>query len=109
MGCGTSTTTRVTSLPQKRSVVEIMFRKFDTSNDGKISKNEFRAMCHAMGYNLTQEELDLDMALLDINGDGKIGFNEFNLWWHKGGKLQALKWTGNRQKLIETLTDKFYK
>lgn len=85
-----------------------MFRKFDKSNDGKINKNEFRAMCHAMGYNLTKEELDLDIQLLDIDGDGKIGINEFNLWWHKGNKLQQLKWTGNRQQLIETLTEKFY-
>lgn len=107
MGCGTSTT-RITSLPQKRSVAEIMFHKFDKSQDGKISKKEFRAMCHAMGYNLSPQELDLDMQLLDIDGDGKIGLNEFNLWWHKGGKLSGLKWTGNRQVLIETLTEKFY-
>ena len=52
------------------------FEKFDKDHSGKISVDEFKEMCHELGYLLSPAEMDMDVKLLDTNGDGKIGYEE---------------------------------
>ena len=75
MGCGSSRA-NVPNASVPRSAAEIMFRKYDTSGDGNLNKSEFKKLCQALGYKLTDQELELDMKLLDLGGDGKISFQE---------------------------------
>ena len=84
-----------------------MFQKYDKDNSGKLDKSEFQKLCMAMGYNLTNQELELDMKLLDLNGDGKIGYMEYSKWWKTEKRFTHLQWTPDRLKLIETLSENF--
>ena len=84
-----------------------MFNKYDISGNGKLEKLEFKQLCRALGYNLTDSELDLDMKLLDLSGDGHISFSEFQKWWKSDRRFGKLQWNQDRMEIIEELTKQF--
>ena len=53
-----------------------MFSKFDTSNDGEITYDEFRAAL-LENYDYTQAEIESMFAGMDIDGMGKVHYMEF--------------------------------
>jgi Ca2+-binding EF-hand superfamily protein len=79
MGCAASTNSNRPNGRIPRSAAEIMFRKYDTSGDGSLSKSEFKKLCQSLGYKLTDQELEYDMKMLDLSGDGQISFAECNI------------------------------
>ena len=48
---------------------------FDLNGDGYVSPQELTQMMSAMGDNMTQEDLDAMIRLVDKNGDGAIEYN----------------------------------
>ena len=48
---------------------------FDLNGDGYVSPHELTQMMSAMGDNMTQEDLDAMIRLVDKNGDGAIEYN----------------------------------
>ena len=55
-----------------------VFKQFDVSNDGRISKNEFsNAVRSIMKIDLKDEELDVLFLFIDLDGTGNIEYKEF--------------------------------
>ncbi|KAG1338529.1 putative calcium-binding protein CML10 [Cocos nucifera] len=57
--------------------LERVFKKFDTSGDGKISSSELAAIFQSLGHPVNDEELERMMGEADTDGDGFISFDEF--------------------------------
>jgi hypothetical protein len=72
-----------------------------------LEKSEFKQLCRGLGYNLTDQELDLDMKLLDPSGDGEINYSEFSVWWKSDRRFANLQWNADRMKVIEELFKQF--
>jgi calcium-dependent protein kinase len=53
-----------------------MFSKFDTTNDGEISYDEFRTAL-LENYDYTESEMESMFAGMDIDGTGKVHYMEF--------------------------------
>ena len=53
------------------------FADLDTDNDGFIIESELARLGDVMNEELSQDELQRMMGLLDANEDGKIDFDEF--------------------------------
>jgi serine/threonine protein kinase len=53
-----------------------MFSKFDTTNDGEISYDEFRTAL-LENYDYTESEIESMFAGMDIDGMGKVHYMEF--------------------------------
>ena len=70
---------------------QIMFQKFDADKSGHIDSKEFQQLCFALGYSLTQPELDLALKLLDNDASGQIDEAEFCAWWKKSDRWAELK------------------
>merc|ERR1739844_492180 len=50
-----------------------LFKLLDENKDGKISKPEFRKVCH----NLTSDQVTAAFTKFDISGDDKLDYKEF--------------------------------
>lgn len=53
------------------------FSLFDKDGDGVISKREFRQGWLTLGLDLTYDEIDDLMKLVDDDGNGQISYDEF--------------------------------
>ena len=60
------------------------FGKFDENGDGSISREEFKEICKAYNWDLTEEQELQAMNALDTNHDGVISFEEFVDWLNWG-------------------------
>jgi Ca2+-binding EF-hand superfamily protein len=65
---------------------EVIFKRLDTNNDGKISKDEFAKFAEIVrekvkekgkGKNANGKAADAIFARLDANGDGYVSLEEF--------------------------------
>jgi len=54
------------------------FLEFDRNSDGFISKDELRNVMSSFGYQVTSEELDAMVGLVDADGNDLIDFHEFS-------------------------------
>jgi len=58
------------------------FNKFDTNNSGYINAQQFAAMSESLGLQLSSEEADLAMKIIDKNCDGVMDIYEFLAWFN---------------------------
>ncbi|XP_035692221.1 calmodulin-like protein 4 [Branchiostoma floridae] len=54
-----------------------VFEKYDTNNDGTISRGEIKNALKDLGVTPTEKMLDQFLAFCDENNDGKVGREEF--------------------------------
>nr|AAZ14830.1 AmphiCaBP-like protein [Branchiostoma belcheri tsingtauense] len=54
-----------------------VFDEFDTSGDNKISKDELKAAMSKLGYNPTEQLMEMAMEELDKDNSGFLNFPEF--------------------------------
>lgn len=54
-----------------------MFKIFDPSNKGYVTKVELGEVLKKLGLPFTQQQLDLMMEYADTAGDGRINYSEF--------------------------------
>jgi hypothetical protein len=59
-----------------------LFARFDGNEDYRLEMSEFKRLCDAADFTLTDEEVAKAMELLDKKrGNGYIEFDEFVSWW----------------------------
>lgn len=63
------------------SDVDSKFAAFDKDSSGYLDSHELGALVRALGANMTVNELESALFILDKNGDGRISLQEFKRWW----------------------------
>ncbi|KAF3435396.1 hypothetical protein FNV43_RR22485 [Rhamnella rubrinervis] len=69
--------------------MKLVFDKFDTNKDGKISQEEYKAMLRSLGRTNTMGEVPKIFQVADLDGDGFINFKEFMEVHRKGGGVKT--------------------
>lgn len=70
--------------------MKLVFDKFDTNKDGKISQQEYKGMLRALGRTNTIREVPKIFQIADLDGDGFINFKEFMEVHKKGGGVKTM-------------------
>ncbi|XP_062188648.1 probable calcium-binding protein CML13 [Phragmites australis] len=63
--------------PQKRQEIKEAFDLFDTDNSGTIDAKELNVAMRALGFEMTEEQINQMIADVDKNGSGAIEYEEF--------------------------------
>jgi len=59
----------------------VLFKRFDTNNDGLIDETEFGQILERLGWDSPPELRSLEFAAIDSDGDGLLEFQDFADWW----------------------------
>ncbi|KAH7852837.1 hypothetical protein Vadar_029935 [Vaccinium darrowii] len=62
---------------EKTQQYERVFNRFDDDGNGKISPKELRLCVGSIGGELTEEEAEAAVVLMDSDGDGELGIEDF--------------------------------
>ncbi|XP_010916613.1 probable calcium-binding protein CML13 isoform X2 [Elaeis guineensis] len=62
---------------QKRQEIKEAFELFDTDNSGTIDAKELNVAMRALGFEMTEEQINQMIAEVDKDGSGAIDFDEF--------------------------------
>ena len=62
---------------EEETRLKIIFLSIDTDLDGKISKNELKAICNKLEINISEENLREIIKRVDFDNDGFIDYIEF--------------------------------
>ncbi|KAI4299321.1 hypothetical protein L6164_032790 [Bauhinia variegata] len=62
---------------QKLQEIKEAFELFDLDNSGTIDAKELNVAMRALGFEMTEEQIDQMIAEVDKDGSGGIEFNEF--------------------------------
>lgn len=63
--------------PFSDSEIKDAFFTFDMSGNGFVAAAEIRFVLDALGENVTDEEIDEMIRMIDADGDGQVNFTEF--------------------------------
>jgi calcium-binding protein CML len=70
--------------------MKMVFDKFDSNKDGKISQQEYKATLKSLGMGNSVNEVPNIFRVVDLDGDGFINFDEFMEAQKKGGGVRSL-------------------
>ncbi|KAK7319859.1 hypothetical protein RJT34_04587 [Clitoria ternatea] len=70
--------------------MKLVFDKFDSNKDGKISQQEYKATMKALGMGNSVHEVPNIFKVIDLDGDGFINFKEFMEAQNKGGGVRTM-------------------
>ncbi|WJX65408.1 putative calcium-binding protein cml13, variant 2 [Trifolium repens] len=63
--------------PQKRQEIKEAFELFDTDGSGTIDAKELNVAMRALGFEMTEEQIEQMIADVDKDGSGAIDYDEF--------------------------------
>lgn len=77
---------------ESKQAIKQIFDNFDKDHSGFVDSGELIAISKELNSEMSQEEVNKLMKVVDVNKDGKISFQEFWDWWQYGkmGKLEKL-------------------
>ncbi|MCK8501084.1 EF-hand domain-containing protein [Myxococcus fulvus] len=58
-----------------------IFQRYDRNRTGAIERAEFARLLEALGQDVTDEELEIALDIVDADGTGRISWMEFKAWW----------------------------
>lgn len=70
--------------------MKLVFDKFDTDKDGKISQQDYKAILRSLGKETVPGEVAKIFQIVDLDGDGFISFKEFMDAHKKGGGIKTM-------------------
>ncbi|KAL5541096.1 hypothetical protein UlMin_043382 [Ulmus minor] len=70
--------------------MKLVFNRFDSNKDGKISQQEYKELLKALGKGNTSGEVAKIFQVVDLDGDGFINFKEFMDAHKKGGGVRTI-------------------
>jgi hypothetical protein len=93
----------------RRDGMALIFSKFDSSNDGMVTKKEFLSGCVALGVKMSSEEVDLMWPYFDLDNSGEMNMQEFMDMavgeLDSSNKLPAISPTNRRDpRMLEAMT-----
>jgi Ca2+-binding EF-hand superfamily protein len=53
------------------------FKKFDTSGDGRLNKDELTSAFAALNFKVTEQDMNSVFEFFDLDGSGQINYKEF--------------------------------
>ncbi|WP_338867646.1 EF-hand domain-containing protein [Myxococcus stipitatus] len=59
-----------------------IFQRYDRNRTGAIERAEFARLLEALGQNITDEELEIALDIVDTDNTGQISWSEFKTWWN---------------------------
>jgi len=86
---------------------KIVFDKYDANKTGSISVSEFGHMCMELGTELTPEQLETAVRVMDKDGNGTIEYDEFLPWWQKEERMREVKRTEEELVFLHDAFEKF--
>eukprot|EP00358_Blepharisma_japonicum_P007393 CAMPEP_0202943944 /NCGR_PEP_ID=MMETSP1395-20130829/4590_1 /ASSEMBLY_ACC=CAM_ASM_000871 /TAXON_ID=5961 /ORGANISM="Blepharisma japonicum, Strain Stock R1072" /LENGTH=424 /DNA_ID=CAMNT_0049642105 /DNA_START=919 /DNA_END=2190 /DNA_ORIENTATION=+ len=104
--------------PQRSNILEVVvkaitssgislydaFKVFDTDNDGFISKQEFARVFHQMKFDISEDEIEALLSIVDTSGDDRISYNEFlELFRKYDTSFDSQAYTRNSQRNVPAL------
>lgn len=57
------------------------FDEFDLDQSGTIDTRELISLCKSLGAELTRDQAEAAIKMLDKSGDGFVSLEEFTAWW----------------------------
>lgn len=70
--------------------IKSKFYEYDKDRSGFLETHELSALCLSLGTQLSRNELESALFILDKNGDGKIDILEFLEWWGVNDDLNQI-------------------
>lgn len=61
--------------------IALAFGQYDLDDNGRLDSTEFVKMLQSLGTDVSKDEADAAMEVMDTNKDGYITFDEFAKWW----------------------------
>ncbi|GEN10126.1 EF-hand domain pair [Myxococcus fulvus] len=58
-----------------------IFQRYDRNRTGAIERAEFARLLEALGQDVTDEELEIALDIVDADRTGKISWMAFKAWW----------------------------
>ncbi|MBZ4400846.1 EF-hand domain-containing protein [Myxococcus sp. AS-1-15] len=58
-----------------------IFQRYDRNRTGAIERAEFARLLEALGQDVTDEELEIALDIVDADRTGRISWMEFKAWW----------------------------
>lgn len=78
------------SFMPNQAEMKLVFDKFDSNKDGKISRHEYKAILTSLGKGTVAGEVSKIFQVVDLDGDGFISFEEFMEAHKKGGGIRTM-------------------
>ena len=61
--------------------IKEIFDHFDKDGNGIIDAKEFRQLLGTLDSEMSEEEIEMGLLIVDANGNGIIEYDEFITWW----------------------------
>jgi Ca2+-binding EF-hand superfamily protein len=81
------------------------FKKFDTSGDGLLNKDEMASAFNALGFKATSEDVATIFSFFDLDGSGNINYREFLKKLRRSGITMRSKEEQGIYKLYKAIVD----
>jgi len=93
--------------PHNGPLSQRIFNKYDTDQDGSIGANELHALCMEMGVEMSNEQIEVALKVMDSDGNGTIELDEFEKWWNSEDRFGKMQRTPEEIEYLQSAYAKF--
>ena len=76
---------KASSLSFDKASINATFDRYDRDKNGYLDTTELADLCLSLGSQLSKNELESALFILDKNNNGKVEKQEFLDWWQGNG------------------------
>jgi len=93
--------------PHNGPLSQRIFNKYDKDQDGSIGTSDLHALCLEMGTELSPEQLEMALKVMDTDGNGTIELDEFEKWWNSEDRFGKMQRTPEEIEYLQSAFAKF--